>query len=303
VHAPPGLEAALVARLYSQADAARWSVSQERFAAALSASFAHARTAADLSTSLDPERYLSALHLGDLALAVACMDGHDGAWEHFIAEHRSILKRAAMAIDPTRTSELAESLYAELFGLQQKGGERQSLFRYFHGRSRLATWLRAILAQRHVDHVRATRRLDPLPEDEERSGARPLVAKNSSGVSEGERLRFLGAMREALASAIAELAPKDRLRLSCYYARDMTLAAIGRMLGEHEATVSRHLTRARREIRIAAETRLRDHHGLDDRAMAECFVSVTEDAGALDLGELFGTRADRKIAGDNRSER
>lgn len=303
MHAPPGLEAALVARLYAQANAAHWSVSQERFAAALSASLAHARTSADLSTNLDPERYLSALHLTDLALAVACMDGHEGAWEYFIAEHRVVLKRAAMAIDPTRTSELAESLYAELFGLLQKGGERQSLFRYFHGRSRLATWLRAILAQRHVDHVRATRRLDPLPEDDGRSGTPPLVAKARSGPSEGERLRFLSAMREALAAAIADLAPRDRLRLSCYYARDMTLAAIGRMLKEHEATVSRHLTRTRREIRIAAEARLRDHHGLDDRALSECFISVTEDAGALDLGELFGTRTDRKISSDNRSER
>jgi RNA polymerase sigma-70 factor, ECF subfamily len=302
VHAPPGLESALVARLYTQANAARWSVSEERFGAALSASLAHARASADLSTALDPERYLSALHLADLALAVACGDGHDGAWEHFIAEHKSILTRAAMAIDPSRTSQLAESLYAELFGLQQKGGERQSLFRYFHGRSRLATWLRAILAQRHVDHVRATRRLEPLPDDEDRSGLPALVAKDRSSTPEGERLRFLNAMREALASAIADLAPKDRLRLSCYYARDMTLAAIGRMLGEHEATVSRHLTRTRREIRTAAEARLRDEHGMDDRAMAECFVSVTEDAGALDLGELFGTRTERKAGGENRSE-
>ena len=109
-------------------------------------------------------------------------------------------------------------------------------------------------------------------------------------------------MRESLASAIAELAPKDRLRLSSYYARDMTLAAIGRMLGEHEATVSRHLTRTRREIRAAAEARLHERHGLDERAMAECFAAVTEDAGALDLGELFGRHADRKTERQNRSK-
>jgi IS30 family transposase len=109
-------------------------------------------------------------------------------------------------------------------------------------------------------------------------------------------------MRESLASAIAELAPKDRLRLSSYYARDMTLAAIGRMLGEHEATVSRHLTRTRREIRTAAEARLRERHSLDEHAMAECFASVTEDAGALDLAELFGKHADRKTERQNRSK-
>jgi hypothetical protein len=113
---------------------------------------------------------------------------------------------------------------------------------------------------------------------------------------------FFAAMRDALVWAIGELAAKDRLRLSSYYARDMTLAAIGRMLGEHEATVSRHLTRTRREIRTAAEARLRDHHGLDERAMAECFASVTEDAGDLDLGELFGKHAGRKTDRHDRSK-
>ena len=108
---------------------------------------------------------------------MACIDGHDAAWEHFIAEHKSLLTRAAMAIDPAGGGDLADSLYGDLFGLQQKAGERQSLFRYFHGRSRLATWLRAILAQRHIDRVRATKRLDPLPEDDDRSSAPALVAK------------------------------------------------------------------------------------------------------------------------------
>jgi RNA polymerase sigma-70 factor (ECF subfamily) len=271
---------------------------------ALSASLAHACAAADTGTNIDTERYLAGLHLEDLAIAVACIDGRDAAWEHFIAEHKSLLTRAATAIDPAGGGDLADSLYGDLFGLQQKAGERQSLFRYFHGRSRLATWLRAILAQRHIDRVRATKRLDPLPEDDDRSSssAPPLVAKDPSGPSEGERLRFFAAMRDALVSAIGALAPKDRLRLSSYYARDMTLAAIGRMLGEHEATVSRHLTRTRREIRTAAETRLREHHGLDERAMTECFASVTEDAGALDLGELFGKHPDRKTDRQNRSK-
>ena len=302
MHAPPGLESKLVARLHTQANAARWTVSPERFAVALSASLAHANAGADVGTDLDPERYLNSLHLADLALAVACIEGHDPAWEYFMAEHKALLTRAAMAIDPEGGSELADSLYGELFGLQQKNGERQSLFRYFHGRSRLATWLRAILAQRHIDRVRATKRLDPLPEEDDRAATPALVARGRSAVPEADRLRFLDAMRDALAAAIADLPAKDRLRLSSYYARDMTLAAIGRMLGEHEATVSRHLARTRREIRSAAEVRLRDRHGLDARAMAECFKSVTEDAGALDLGELFGQAADRKTGLENRSK-
>ena len=45
-------------------------------------------------------------------------------------------------------------------GFAERDGERQSLFRYFHGRSSLATWLRAVLAQRVVDAVRVERRLE-----------------------------------------------------------------------------------------------------------------------------------------------
>jgi DNA-directed RNA polymerase specialized sigma24 family protein len=41
-------------------------------------------------------------------------------------------------------------LYADLYS--------KSLFRYFQGRSSLATWLRAVLSQRYVDRIRANRR-------------------------------------------------------------------------------------------------------------------------------------------------
>ena len=41
--------------------------------------------------------------------------------------------------------ELADSLYADLFGLDTRDGERRSLFRYYHGRAKLTTWLRSVL--------------------------------------------------------------------------------------------------------------------------------------------------------------
>src|SRR5206468_3028178 len=104
----------------------------------------------------------------DLVLASACAAGDDVAWERFIREYRPVLYRAADALDSTgRAREIADALYADLYGLKERGGERQSLFRYYHGRSSLATWLRAVLAQRYVDRVRADRRVEPLPDDAE----------------------------------------------------------------------------------------------------------------------------------------
>src|SRR6516164_8346041 len=103
----------------------------------------------------------------DLELARLCAEGDERAWERFVREYRPILYRAADALDSTQGArEIADSLYAELYGIKTAAGERQSLFRYYQGRSSLATWLRAVLAQRYVDLVRVQRRLESLPDEE-----------------------------------------------------------------------------------------------------------------------------------------
>jgi hypothetical protein len=94
-------------------------------------------------------------------------------------------------------------------------------------------------------------------------------------------------LREALARAIASLAPKDRLRLSCYYAQGLTLAQTGGLLKEHEATVSRQLARTRRSLREQVEQQLRTTHRLTEAQIGECFESAAEDAGPLDLRQLL----------------
>src|SRR4029453_13092988 len=89
-----------------------------------------------------------------------------------VAEYRPLLYRSADALDARGGArELADSLYADLYGIAAKDGSRRSLFRYFHGRSSLATWLRSVLAQRYVDSMRSRRRLDALSEE-----AAPLAA-------------------------------------------------------------------------------------------------------------------------------
>ena len=131
------IEPSLLARLYEGSDAARWSLPVARFQESLDASLAHAFAAGEAAPE-HVERYLSGLHLQDLALAAACAAGSEPAWDYFLREHRPVLYRAADAMDPTGGArELADSLYAELFGLREQRGVRQSLFRYFHGRSKL----------------------------------------------------------------------------------------------------------------------------------------------------------------------
>ncbi len=274
------MEARRAERLYRKADAGRWKVPTEVFSNALERS-AEKAFAGRIPSDADLDRYFEGLHLGDLALACACAMGRNDAWDYFVREFRPGLYRAADAIDPSGAArEIAEALYAELFGLKERDGIRQSVFRYFHGRSNLATWLRSLIAQRHVDRHRETRRLEPLPED---SSAAPL--RSAATPEHLERNRFVTAMRAVLAAAIAALAPRDRLRLACYYAQEMTLAQIGVLTREHEATVSRQLAKTRRSIRGAVEQRLKADHGFSAPEIDECFESVAGDAGHLDLGE------------------
>ena len=281
----------LLQRLYDEAGAGRWHVAPASFAAALVRSVERAGPPDDAAA----ERFLSGLHLEDLALATACAEGSAPAWDHFVERYRPVLHRAADAIDSGGGArELADALYGELFGVSDTGGQRQSLLRYFHGRSSLATWLRAVLAQRHVDRIRATRRFEPLAEEDETTAA-PAASPptNQAGL--------LRLMRRAVAAAAARLAPRDRLRLACYYAQNLTLAETGRLLAEHQATVSRHLTRARQAIREDVERQL-DEAGLDGAAVDECFAAAVEEAGRFPVTEWLGSGDGRKAGTAGRSK-
>lgn len=289
------MDARRAQRLYDKADAGRWKVPAEVLTNALERS-AEKAFAARTPSDAELDRYFDSLHLNDLALACACAMGRDDAWDHFVREFRPGMYRSADAIDASGTArEIAQSLYAELFGLKESNGIRQSLFRHFHGRSSLGTWLRSLIAQRYVDRHRETKRLEPLPDD-----ASPASLPSEHRAAHPERDRFVQAMRAVLAAVIAALAPRDRLRLACYYAQEMTLAQIGKLTGEHEATVSRQLAKTRKAVRADVERRLTHEHGFSAPQIDECFESVSADAGNLDLDEWLSKKSevDRSMSED-----
>jgi RNA polymerase sigma-70 factor (ECF subfamily) len=274
------IEPVLLERAYRKAKAGRWAVPMPVFQAALEAGAGRAFPGA-APARRELEAHVEALHLEDLALACACDLGHEAAWEHFVAEMRPVLYRAAAAIDRTGGArDLADGLYAELYGLRGGGTERRSLFRYFHGRSSLATWLRSVLAQRHVDRVRTDRRLEPLPDPE--AIAIPAAA------ADPDRTRLGALVSAALAAAIALLPARERLRMRAYYEQGLTLAQVGRLTGEHEATVSRQLARTRRALREGIDRHLRRDAGLGAVDVEQCWRALIDDPGSFDLGVAFG---------------
>jgi len=286
--------------LFAQSKAGRWGLSRERFAASLERS-AEKRLA---SGNLAPEKldeYLSALHLEDLALATACMENCEPAWEHFVGAYRPYLRAAAAAVlrcssASPEACELADSLFAELYGLADGARRERSLFRYFHGRSSLKTWLRAVLAQRHIDAIRAGRRFEALEDDDTKPSANKTPKAVSVQPPDPYRERYVSLFVRALQAALAALDPRDEQRLRLYYAKEQTLAEIGRQLAEHESSVSRNLDRIRLALRRAVEQTLRNgcpavngfaaEHGLSDAQISLCFEYASADA-SFDLEKLL----------------
>jgi len=285
-----GVSEAILESLYGESHAAQWDLTLPQFAAALDRSLR--KRFPDVSAARDRlVEYLQTLYLQDLALAAACLEGCERAWEYFVREYRAPLRAAAGAITKgsragANAEELADSLFAELYGLVDgKRGER-SLFRYFHGRSSLKTWLRAILAQRHVDRLRESRRWESFDQgdgEEPRPLPEPHVAPPSM---DPHRERYLQRFVAVLHFCLAALDGRDRQRLELYYARQKTLAEIGRQLGEHESSVSRNLERIRHALRTHIEEHLHHEPALSEAEIALCFQYAAEDA-PIDFRNLF----------------
>jgi RNA polymerase sigma-70 factor (ECF subfamily) len=270
---------AFAERQHRRSSAERWGLSIDELAAALERSAA-GRFAGRTPSPAEAEQYFESLHLDDLALACACAKGREAAWDHFVREYRPVLLRVAgRGTRSDHAQEVADSIHAELYGLNERDGVRRSLFDYFHGRSSLAGWLRAVVAQRLVDRARAARRFEPLPDDEPPA---PAASASPAFELDPDRRRCRELTRQALAGALAGIDARDRLRLSLYYAQGMRLAAIGRVLGESEATASRKLERTRVALRSAVEAQLREAGRLTDAQIDECFEYARTDP-AFDL--------------------
>lgn len=206
----------------------------------------------------DAEDLLGSLRVADLTLARACAAGQERAWEQFMARFRELLYDIALKIsrESSQAKDLADSIYAELYGLNEREGERVSKLSYYMGRGSLEGWLRTVISQEFVNRYRSTKRLVSLDEEEE----------EGSQFAAPERVEVVPAdsrVEAAVTQGLGTLDSESRFILSAYYLDGRKLAEIGRMLGFHEATASRKLERITKALRKAVL------EGLIQRGMTE----------------------------------
>jgi RNA polymerase sigma-70 factor (ECF subfamily) len=188
-------------------------------------------------------KFLESLKVEELALARACSAGNEAAWETFLNRYRSALYGAAYAVakEESVAKELADSLYADLYGLPKESGKRVSKLEYYKGRGSLEGWLRTVVAQEYVNRYRRTKHEVSLEEKVEAGLQFPApIATPAANASP---------LEAATSRAMAGLESEDRLILATYFLDGRTLAEIARLLRVHESTISRKLERVTSGLR------------------------------------------------------
>src|SRR5438270_12453676 len=230
----PGTELdAAIVELYRRSRAEEFGIPAPEFAAILDQ-----LAAKGVPDSPKPKRqdFFGRLHVEDLALARACAAGNERAWQVFMHRFREKLYDAGRQItrDDATGRELADSLYAELYGTLTREGQRHSKLSSYGGRGSLGGWLRTVLAQEYINHYRKQRRLVSLDRECEEGAQFPAaVADEITGVDKR--------LEQAVDEALRSLDPEDRFILASYFLDERTLAEIARSLSVHESTISRRV--------------------------------------------------------------
>jgi RNA polymerase sigma-70 factor len=215
-------------------------------------------------------KFIDELQADDLCLIVACERGNETAWSDLVERFTPTVRSAARSASSNEdgAQDLAQSIWAELYGLRVRAdGRPASKLAYYSGRGSLAGWLRAVVAQLAVDQHRKQSRTVQTEDDSDfdrltrggDDGKELYLATAALNPEEAMSDKLAGAeMQAALARSIEELSDEDRLLVKLYYFDGLRLREAGGVLGVHEATASRRLTRIHGELRQRVEGILSD---------------------------------------------
>lgn len=252
--------------------------------------------------------FLDGLHADDLLLVLACERGDADAWSDLFEGYGATVRSAARSSSSNESTadDLAQSIWAELHGLKtREDGTLAGKLGYYSGAGSLGGWLRAVVGQLAVDHHRKQARMIQTEEDGDFdrlaiSDPEPDGVHSFHAAVNPEELLAteLAAahVEKALALALSALADEDRLLMKLYYFDGLRLREAGAVLGVHEATASRRLSRLHGEIRQSVESILMREHGW---TKSEAARSLSEVATHLqtELEPMLTPKVDSSLQG------
>ena len=259
------------------------------------------------------KEFIDKLQADDLCLIVACEQGNQSAWSDLVARFSATVRSAARSASSNEegAEDLAQSIWAELHGLRvREDGKPAGKLAYYSGRGSLAGWLRAVVAQLAVDQHRKQSRLVQTEEDADFDRIIQDGHEENAWSGHGEAVnpeleisrKLAGAeMKKALATSIKQLTAEDRLLVKLYYFDGLRLREAGAVLGVHEATASRRLTRVHAELRQQVETILVEQEGWTkpetERAFSEVALYLEAEIEPLLTTESVMLKKENEIAG------
>lgn len=240
----------------------------------------------------DISSFVDELQGDDLCLIIACERGDENAWSDLVARFTATVRSTARSASPNEDAaeELVQSIWAELYGLRsRKDGMPAGKLAYYSGRGSLAGWLRAVVGQLAIDTYRKQSRLVQTEEDSDldrlahdtRGGEGQRMFAEESNPEQSLSNRFAETdMQQALNKSVAELPAEDRLLLKLYYFDNLRLREAGAVLGVHEATASRRLSRIQADLRRRVTKILIEERGWTQAETERSFAEVAQNLDA-----------------------
>lgn len=210
------------------------------------------------------------LYLRDLYLACGCVHNSEKSWTILDLRYRKFITDLVRFCyrHGTDNEEIADSILVNLY-LNDRSG-RQRIASY-DGRSSLTTWLRVIVINRAIN---------------DRNEKKPAADEDLADVADGRALtnlesslraeRYGTVLRESLAQALGETNEKERLMLLWRYEQNLQLGEIARLMGIHQANVTRQMVRLHTKLRESVVERLATQYHMSASAIEECLVDIVD---------------------------
>lgn len=192
-------------------------------------------------------RSLAGVHLDDLLLACACLEGLAPALRRFDEQYLSGIGRhlAGLGLSAAAEADVRQTLAEKLLVPR---GTRPPRLADYHGRAPLGAWIAVVARRTAVSLLRGGRSGESLGQRLVETLAAP-AGKDS--MIDGPRQRRI--VETALRTAIDSLGTRERLLLGLRFVKGLSNQAIGVMFRVDASTASRWISAARAAVLEAIE--------------------------------------------------